>query len=93
LIRRSLQEALHDGPIGLALGQARSIAVLVHGGGNMRMSHEFLQYAHGRSGFPVAQDCVLEIDHDPCWSMVARVFLPTRPSVNTAVHEPVGQIR
>src|SRR6266446_4306104 len=30
-----------------------------------------------------------EIEHDPCWRMVARVFLPTRPSVNTAVHEPV----
>ena len=31
----------------------------------------------------------LEIEHDPCWGMVARVFLPTRPSVNTAVHESV----
>jgi hypothetical protein len=35
----------------------------------------------------------LEIEHDPCWGMVARVFLPTRPSVNTAVHEPDRQIR
>ena len=34
-------------------------------------------------------DSGLEIEHDPCWRMVARVFLPTRPSVNTAVHEPV----
>ena len=30
-----------------------------------------------------------EIEHDPCWGMVARVFLPTRTSVNTAVHEAV----
>src|ERR1039457_3266661 len=34
----------------------------------------------------------LEIKHDPCWGMVARVFLPTRPSVYTAVHEADGQI-
>jgi hypothetical protein len=33
-------------------------------------------------------DSGLAIEHDPCWGMVARVFLPTRPSVNTAVHEP-----
>jgi hypothetical protein len=38
-------------------------------------------------------DSDLEIEHDPCWGMVARVFLPTRPSVNTAVYEPVRQIR
>jgi hypothetical protein len=38
-------------------------------------------------------DSGLEIEHDPCWRMIARVFLPTRPSVNTAVHEPVRQIR
>ena len=31
----------------------------------------------------------LEIEHDPRWRVVARVFLPTRPSVNTAVHEAV----
>jgi hypothetical protein len=43
--------------------------------------------------FPVAQDCALKIEHDPCWGMVARVFLPTRPSVNTDVHEPDRQIR
>jgi len=35
----------------------------------------------------------LEIEHDPCWRVVARVFLPTRPSVNTAIHEPDRQIR
>jgi uncharacterized protein (DUF1810 family) len=35
----------------------------------------------------------LEIEHDPGWRVVARVFLPTRPSVNTAVHEPDRQIR
>src|ERR1700684_2398041 len=35
----------------------------------------------------------LEIEHDPCWSMVARVFLPASPAINTAVHEPVRQIR
>jgi len=38
-------------------------------------------------------DSGLEIKHDPCWCVVARVFLPTRPSVNTAVHEPDRQIR
>src|ERR1700733_8007490 len=38
-------------------------------------------------------DSGLEIEHDPRWRMVARVFLPTRPSVNTAVHESVRQIR
>jgi hypothetical protein len=38
-------------------------------------------------------DSGLEIEHDPCWRVVARVFLPTRPSVNTAVHEPDRQIR
>lgn len=31
----------------------------------------------------------LNIEHDPTWGMVARVFLTTRPSVNTAVHEAV----
>jgi hypothetical protein len=34
----------------------------------------------------------LEIEHDPCWRVVARVFLPTGPSVNTAVHESDRQI-
>ena len=38
-------------------------------------------------------DSGLEIKHDPCWRVVACVFLPTRPSVNTAVHEPDRQIR
>jgi hypothetical protein len=38
-------------------------------------------------------DSGLEIKHDPCWRVVARVFLPTRPSVNTAVQEPDRQIR
>ena len=38
-------------------------------------------------------DSGLKIKHDPCWGVVARVFLPTRPSVNTAVHEPDRQIR
>ena len=28
----------------------------------------------------------LEIEHDPCWSVVAGVFLATRPSVDAAVH-------
>jgi hypothetical protein len=31
-------------------------------------------------------DSGLGIEHDPCWGMVARVFLPTRPPVNTATH-------
>src|SRR5262249_8048277 len=31
----------------------------------------------------------LKIEHDPCWGMVARVSLPTRPSVNTTVHQAV----
>jgi hypothetical protein len=34
-------------------------------------------------------DSGLEVERDPCWGMVARVFLPTCPSVNTAVHEAV----
>jgi hypothetical protein len=38
-------------------------------------------------------DSGLEIECYPCGRMVAGVFLPTRPSVNTAVHEPVRQIR
>jgi hypothetical protein len=38
-------------------------------------------------------DSGLEIKHDPCWGMVARVFLPTRPSVDAAVHELDRQIR
>jgi hypothetical protein len=38
-------------------------------------------------------DSGLEIEHDPCWGVVARVFLSTRPSVNTAVHEVDRQIR
>jgi len=38
-------------------------------------------------------DSGLEIEHDPGWRVVARFFLPTRPSVNTAVHEPDRQIR
>ena len=32
-------------------------------------------------------DSGLEIEHDPCWGVVAGVFLPARPSVNTAVRE------
>ena len=51
MIGRPLQEALHDRPIGLALGQGRGIAILIHGGRHMRVSHEFLLYAHGCSGF------------------------------------------
>jgi hypothetical protein len=47
---RPSQEALHDWPIGFALGQGRGIAVLVHCGWNVRVSHEFLLYAHGCSG-------------------------------------------
>ena len=35
----------------------------------------------------------LEIEHDPCGGVVARVFLPTRPAIDTAVHQPVRQIR
>ena len=38
-------------------------------------------------------DSGLEIKHDPCWGMVARVFLLTRPPVNTAAYEAVRQIR
>src|ERR1700731_843936 len=36
---------------------------------------------------------VLEIKHDPCWRVVARIFLSTCPSVNPPIHEPVRQIR
>ena len=38
-------------------------------------------------------DSGLEIEHDPCWRVVACVLLPARPSVNAAVHEAVRQIR
>ena len=38
-------------------------------------------------------DSGLEIKRDPCWRVVARVFLSTHPSVNTAVHKPDRQIR
>ena len=34
-------------------------------------------------------DSGLEIEGDPGWGVVARVFLPARPSVNPAVHEAV----
>ena len=34
-------------------------------------------------------DSNLEIEHDPCWGMVAGVFLATRPSIDTAVYEAV----
>ena len=46
MVGRPFQEALHGWPIGFALGQSRGIAVLVHGGGNVRVSHEFLLHAH-----------------------------------------------
>ena len=38
-------------------------------------------------------DSGLEIKHDPRWRVVARIFLSTRPSVYTAVHKMVRQIR
>jgi hypothetical protein len=38
-------------------------------------------------------DSGLEIKHDPCRRVVAHVFLSTRPSVYTAVQEPVRQLR
>jgi hypothetical protein len=47
---RPSQEALHDWAIGFALGQGRGIAVLVHCGGNMRVSDEFLLHSHGCCG-------------------------------------------
>ena len=35
----------------------------------------------------------LKIETYPCWRMVAGVYLSTRPSVYTAVHEPVRHLR
>jgi len=51
LIGRPSQEALHDLPIGLAFRQRRGISILVHRGGDVRVSHEFLLNAHGCSRF------------------------------------------
>lgn len=47
LVGRPSQEALHDWPIGLALGLGRNIAVLAHGSGNVSVSHEFLLHVYG----------------------------------------------
>ena len=38
-------------PIGLALRFDRSVAVMVHSGGNVSVAHEFLLYAQRSSGF------------------------------------------
>ena len=60
-------------PIGLALGQGRSIALLVHGRGNMSVSHEFLLHAYGCSGFapPKHGKCVAEyMETDPAKSQL-----------------------
>ena len=72
LVGRPSQEALHDWPIGFALGQGRGISVLVHRGGNMRVSHEFLLYAHGCSGFvQPGTVCVAErVEPDPAKSQL-----------------------
>src|SRR5947207_3012951 len=35
----------------------------------------------------------LKIEHYPCWRVVAGVYLATRPSVYTTVHEPVRHLR
>jgi hypothetical protein len=48
---RPSQQALHDWPIGFAFCQGRGISILVHCGGDVRVSHEFLLNAHGCSRF------------------------------------------
>ena len=70
MIGRSLQEALNDWAIGFSLGQGRGISILVHCGGNVRMSHEFLLYAHGCSGLVQPRTiCVTErVKPDPAKS-------------------------
>jgi hypothetical protein len=44
------------------------------------------------AGFSIPRaDCrstsLLDIEHDPCWRMIAGVFLSTRPTVNTTADE------
>jgi AcrR family transcriptional regulator len=51
LIGRPSQETLHDWPIGFSFCQGRGISILVHCGGDVRASHQFLLNTHGCSGF------------------------------------------
>ena len=62
------------------LGYARKIAR----GGREKATLYVLGAVKKNAGWNL--DSGLEIKHDPCWRVVACVFLPTRPSVNTAVH-------
>src|SRR4029077_11542634 len=43
--------------------------------------------------FVILRSSGLKIEHYPCWRMVAGVYLPTRPSVYTSVHESVRHVR
>jgi hypothetical protein len=79
LVGRLFQKTLHNGPIGLAFCQGGDISILVHCGGNVRMSHEFLLYAHGCSGFvqPSTVGVAEGVEPDPsksqlktCWNQV-----------------------
>ena len=69
---RPSQQALHKWPIGLALGQSRGIAIMVHCGGNVRVSHEFLLHAHGCSGFvqPGSVGVAERMEADPAKSQL-----------------------
>src|SRR5208337_4483418 len=76
---RSFQESLHQRPIGFALGFHRSIAILVHRGGNMRVTHEFLLHAYWRSSLvqPSTIGVAERMEPDPsksqlktCWYQI-----------------------
>jgi hypothetical protein len=43
--------------------------------------------------FPTTYLYVLQVEHDPHWSMVAGVDFVTHPSVHTAVYEPIRHLR
>jgi hypothetical protein len=67
----------------------RDIAALVEHGILEHFLREYDIMTQGNG----TKHSALEIKHNPRWRMVAGVFLPPRPSVNPAVHQPVRQIR
>src|SRR5208283_4888054 len=80
----SFQEASHDWPIGFALGFHRRVAVLVHRGRNVRVPHELLLNAHGRSGFvqPSTIGVPERVEPDP-----------SKSQLKTRRHEVIGTNR
>ena len=93
MIGRSLQEASDDGPIGLALGQGRGIAILIHCGGDARVSHEFLLNAHGCSGFvrPRTISVAEHVKPDPAKSQFQTCRNQVVVANRVGVIRPTGQ--